>query len=160
MALYDPLAQFGYQSLGTMMPGAQGGQAYAPLSGAVFQQNPLPGTTTNMLPGGGMMGGTNSTLSAAAPGADWFSKEGMFGANGWAGPAAGIASGLLQGFMGMQNYGLAKDQLALQREAYETNTLNQKKMVNGQLEDRQRARVASNSGAYQSVNDYMDKNRI
>lgn len=160
MALYDPLAQFGYQSLGTMMPGAQGGQAYAPLSGAVFQQNPLPGTTTNMLPGGGMMGGTNSTLGAAAPGADWFSKEGMFGANGWAGPAAGIASGLLQGFMGMQNYGLAKDQLALQREAYETNTLNQKKMVNGQLEDRQRARVASNSGAYQSVNDYMDKNRI
>ena len=157
MAMYDPLAQFGYQSPGLQF-GNSGGQAYAPLAGNVYQQNPLVGTTTSMLPNGQMLGGANA--AAAGAGGDWLSKDGMFGQSGWVSPAVGIASGLLQGFMGMQNYGLAKEQLALQREAYETNTANQKKLVNSQLEDRQRARVASNSGAYQSVSDYMRQNGI
>lgn len=106
----------------------------------------------------------NSLNAAVAPtpptGPDWLSMEGAFGKNGWAGTALGAASGLMQGFMGMQNYGLAKDQLNFQKDAFEKNLANQTKLTNNSLEDRQRARVASNAGAYQSVDDYMRQNRV
>lgn len=72
----------------------------------------------------------------------------------------GALSGLGNLFMGMQNYGLAKDQLKFQKDAYNKNYAAQAKTTNASLEDRQAARVASNPGAYQSVSDYMAKNRI
>lgn len=107
------------------------------------------------------LGAPAGTLGSGAAGSDWMTT--LFGGDGKAGiagPLAGLASGLLQGFMGMQNYGLAKDQLAFQKEAFGTNMANQKKMVNSQLEDRQRARIASNAGAYESVDDYMKRNGL
>ena len=80
--------------------------------------------------------------------------------NGVGGLALGTLSGLGNLFMGMQNYGLAKDQLKFQKDAYNKNYAAQKQTTNASLEDRQRARVASNPTAYQSVSDYMAKNRI
>lgn len=78
--------------------------------------------------------------------------------------AAGVGLGALQGaaslFMGMQQYGLAKKQLEEGKRQFDLNYGAQKQTTNTRLEDRQRARVASNAGAYESVGSYMDKNGI
>ena len=124
-------------------------------------------STLGTSPIGGGMGVTGITdIAANATGIakpDFFSMESFLGGNGtpgWGGAALGAASGLMNVFMGMQNYNLAKQQLAFQKQAYEKNLANQTKMTNTALEDRQRARVASNAGAYQSVSDYMRQNGI
>lgn len=57
-------------------------------------------------------------------------------------------------------YGLAKDQLKFSKDSFNKNYAAQRTLINADLEDRQRARVASNPGAYQSVGAYMDQNRI
>lgn len=62
--------------------------------------------------------------------------------------------------LGMKQYGLAKDQLDENKRRYYQNYNAQRTTTNAQLEDQQRARVASNPGAYQSVDAYMNKNRI
>lgn len=82
-------------------------------------------------------------------------KDGLT-TQGWGTPALGVASGLLNAFMGMKQYGLAKDSLAEGKRQFGLNYEAQKTTTNAQLEDRQRARVASNAGAYQSVGDYMN----
>lgn len=79
---------------------------------------------------------------------------------GWGGLALGAAQGLGNAWMGMKQYGLAKDALKENKRQFNTNYEAQRKLTNAQLEDRQRARVAANSGAYQSVGDYMNKNGI
>jgi hypothetical protein len=89
--------------------------------------------------------------------------ESMLGtteAPGWGGMALGAASGIGNLYMGMQQYGLAKASLAQNKQQFDTNFAAQKGLTNANLEDRQRARVASNSGAYQSVGDYMSKNEV
>ena len=107
----------------------------------------LPGQT----PGGGnagFMGGMNNFLSGFAG-----SKE----APGWGGMAVGAATGLANAYMGMKQYGLAKETLANNKEQFQMNFEAKKGMANSQMEDRQRARVASNASAYQSPSDYMTK---
>ena len=79
---------------------------------------------------------------------------------GWGGMALGAAQGLGNAYMAMKQYGLAKDSLAENKRQFQLNYDAQKSTTNSALEDRQRARVASNAGAYQSVGDYMDKNGI
>lgn len=76
---------------------------------------------------------------------------------GWGGMALGAAQGLGNAFMGMQQYNLAKDTFNENKRQFNLNFEAQRKTTNAALEDRQRARVASNSGAYQSVGDYMNK---
>ena len=75
--------------------------------------------------------------------------------NGWGTPAIGAASALMNGYLGMQNYNLAKDQFDFQKSAFNKNWAAQSKMTNASLADRQAARVAANPTAYQSVGDYM-----
>lgn len=73
----------------------------------------------------------------------------------------GIFGGLASAYLGWQQFNLAKDQLAQNKKIFNLNFANQAQMVNTQLEDRQRARVASSStGAYESVSSYMDKHAI
>lgn len=79
---------------------------------------------------------------------------------GWGGLALGLASALGNSYMGMMQYGLAKDALKQQQRQFDINFGAQRQLVNSQLEDRQRARVASNPEAYQSVDEYMNQNRI
>lgn len=74
---------------------------------------------------------------------------------GWGGMALGALQGLGNAYMSMKNYGLGRDSLDQAKREFDMNWGAQTKMVNSQLEDRQRARVASNPGAYQSVGDYM-----
>lgn len=94
---------------------------------------------------------------------DWFNNSGILGktlgdgtkVQGWGSPALGAASGLLNGYLGFQQLKLAKDAAAQNKRQFEMNYAAQTKTTNAALEDRQRARVASNSSAYQSVGDYM-----
>ena len=80
--------------------------------------------------------------------------------NGWGSAALGLIQGLGGAYMGMKQYGLAKEQLQFSKDSFNKNYEAQKSMTNASMEDRQRARVASNAGAYQSVGDYMAKNGI
>lgn len=99
---------------------------------------------------------------------DWFNNSGVFGktladgtkVQGWGMPAIGAAQGLASSFLGYQQYKLAKDTLEQNKRAFQLNFDAQKQTTNAALEDRQRARVASNPGAYQSVGDYMNKYAI
>lgn len=67
---------------------------------------------------------------------------------------SGLTS-IANGYLGMKQLGLAQDQFNFQKGAFTQNWAAKKATTNSALEDRQRARVASNSGAYQSVGDYM-----
>lgn len=104
---------------------------------------------------------------AAASGSWWDSfktnTKDAFGTSqnpGWATAAFGAGQGLLNGWLGMQQYGLAKDKLAEGKRQFELNYNAQRSMTNADLEDRQRARVASNANAYESVGSYMDKHGV
>lgn len=98
--------------------------------------------------------------AAAGGGSIWDNFLTKGGNQGWGGMALNGAQGLLSAWMAMQQYGLAKDQLAEGKRQFGLNYDAQRTTTNSQLEDRQRARLASNPGAYQSVGDYMAKNGI
>ena len=74
---------------------------------------------------------------------------------GWGGLAIQGMQGLGNSYMGMKQFGLAEDALKEQKRQFNTNFEAQRKMTNSQLSDRQRARVASNPGAYASEAEYM-----
>lgn len=110
--------------------------------------------------------GTTPTVAGApAAGGSWFG--GLFDnfldktdangikTQGWGGLALTGLQGLGNSYMGMKQYGLAEDALKEQKRQFNTNFEAQRKMTNSQLSDRQRARVASNAGAYQSEAEYM-----
>ena len=110
--------------------------------------------------GGGILG--NLT------GGNWLKDSGILGStdangirtDGWGNLALGATSSLLNGWMGMQQYGLAKNQLKEGQRQFDLNYDAQRRTINSELEDRQRSRVASNAGAYESVGSYMDRNGI
>ena len=113
--------------------------------------------------------GVNSAVDPTKIASPWNWTDFLFGSmnnqtgiktNGALGTGLGILQGLGSAYMGMKQYGLAKDQLQFSKDAFNKNYAAQAKMTNASLEDRQRARVASNPGAYQSVGDYMTQNRI
>lgn len=93
---------------------------------------------------------------------DSLKSSGFLGSNGtqgWGGLALGAIGGLGSAFMGMKNYGLAKDSLNQAQSQFDQNYAAQRSTINAQMEDRQRARVAAGSGA-ESVDAYMQRNRI
>lgn len=69
----------------------------------------------------------------------------------------GAANGLLSGYLGFQNLGLAKDQARQAQKNWDKQWGANVKSTNAALEDRQKARVASNPNAYESVDSYMKK---
>ena len=122
------------------------------------------------VPSGVGSGGSLNLVSNALPGMNattglpptfmdkMLGYEGANGAvGGWGGMALGAASGIGQSLMSMKQYGLMEDQLKENKRQFDINYAMQKKSFNNQLEDRQRARVAANAGAYESVSDYMKK---
>lgn len=78
---------------------------------------------------------------------------------GWGMPALQGLSSLGNLYLGMKNYGLAKDQLRTQKEQFNMNYGNQRQLLNTQMEDRARAR-ASASSKVESPESYMARNRI
>lgn len=108
----------------------------------------------------------SGSLNPGATGDDWQTKwlggtdaQGMQ-TNGILPVGIGALSGLTSAYLGWQQFNLAKDQLAQNKKIFNLNFQNQAQSVNTQLEDRQRARVASNPTGYQSVGDYMSKNQV
>ena len=109
------------------------------------------------------MGGFSDTLKGAN---QWMKDVGMIGGkdaqgntwDGWGGMALGAAKGLGSLYMGMQQYGLMKDQLQFSKDAFNKNYALNKNMVNSQLEDRQNRRVAEGlMPNTTSTADYMAK---
>lgn len=101
-----------------------------------------------------------------ATGSDWQTKwlggttpKGMR-TNGIIPVGIGALSGLTSAYLGWQQFNLAKDQLAQNKKIFNLNFGQQAQSLNTALEDRQRARVASNPGSYQSVGDYMAQNQF
>lgn len=72
----------------------------------------------------------------------------------------GVAGLAGNAFMGMQQYGMARQALRQSQDQFNKNFAAQRQTLNTAMEDRQRARVASNPGAYESVGEYMERNRI
>lgn len=104
----------------------------------------------------------NVTPDPNSGGRGFFDSTNMDGTKtqGYGGMALGAASGLFNAWMGMKQYGLAKQQLAEGKRQFALNYDAQRTTTNSQLQDRQAARVASNPNAYQSVGDYMNANGI
>lgn len=75
---------------------------------------------------------------------------------GWAGPALQGAQTLANLYMGMKQYGLAKDQLNFQKDAFNKQYEANRSMTNSRLEDRQARRVLENPNAT-GVAEYMSK---
>jgi len=84
----------------------------------------------------------------------FWGKDGMgtFGLN--------MGQGILDMYLGMKNYGMAKDEMKQNKAQYRENFANQAKNYNTDLRDRQQARYAANPGIYQSPSDYMAINRF
>lgn len=93
-------------------------------------------------------------VNPAAGGSIWDNFLSKPGQQGWGGMALGAASGLFNGFLGMQQLGVAKDTLAQNKRQFDLNFGAQQKMTNSRLADRQATRVASGY-SNTSVNDYM-----
>lgn len=112
--------------------------------------------------------GLSSLFSSLFAEKGLFSQSSMFGglddkgaaSGGWVGPAAGIASTIFGAIQGNNQLKLAKDSFAESKRQFDANYAAQRQSTNTQLEDRQRARVAANPGAYESVDTYLNKNRI
>ena len=87
---------------------------------------------------------------------DFLSWDGLLGgtnvdgtkSNGWGSAALGLIQGLGSAYMGMKQYGLAKDQLQFSKDAFNRNYDAQRTMTNNQIRDRNFARNAANPGKY------------
>ena len=161
---------FGANNLSPMMPQGQptNGMFQMPNFGsetvnrATQADFNIPGGNGSMpsVPGGGMPG--NDT------GPNWGVMDRLFGAEnqdgskigGAAMPALQMGTGLLQGYLGLKQLGLAEDQFDESKKQFGLNYDAQRTTTNSQLRDRQKARVASNAGAYESVDSYMKDNQI
>ena len=145
----QPTDGYGAPSVGNMADWGNAPSAVPGLDGlkGITSFNGAPGATTPFTP-------TAMQELLGYKGADGMQTT------GYGGLALGAASGAVNAFMGMKQYGLAKDSLENSKMQFEKNYAAQKTTTNSHLEDRQVARVASNAGAYQSVGDYMKKNAV
>lgn len=134
-------------------------------SGAAFQM-PSFNSGPSQLMGGGSGGSMFGDFGKGI--GDWMNNSGFLGkkmvngdqVQGWGAPVIGAAQGLANAYLGFKTLGMEKDKLAESKRQFEMNWGAQQKAVNSRLEDRQRARVASNATAYQSPTDYMKQNGI
>lgn len=150
--------------------------SWMPASAAPVQRTfPMASAMPDSVTGNGAWLGDYADLAPALPnvtapggGSNWFRDSGFLSqknadgtmSQGWGGLALSGAQALGSLYMGMKQYNLAKDTLAANKAQFERNFEAQKATTNAALEDRQRARVASNPTAYQSVGEYMNQNGV
>lgn len=107
-------------------------------------------------PTAGPLANVAGGASAASP--NFWSMDSFLGSpgqQGWGGLALGAASGLMNGFIGLQQLGVAKKTLAQNERQFNLNFGAQQKMTNSRLADRQATRVASGMPGATAVSDYM-----
>lgn len=124
-------------------------------------------------PGFGGGGSAGAPVAGSASGGgmfgNLFSRQSLFGgtdqntgisSGGWAPVALGAGQAIFGALQGNKAMGLAEDQFNESKRQFNLNFDAQRKSINTQLEDRQRARVASNATAYENTDDYLRKNRV
>lgn len=101
--------------------------------------------------------GVNSAVGSGVSSPVWNWSDFLFGGknlqtgmqtNGALGYGLSGLQGLGNLYMGMQQYGLMKDQLAFSKDAFNRNYDAQRTMTNNQIRDRNFARNAANPGKY------------
>jgi hypothetical protein len=136
---------------------------------AVLPEGFLPKGIMNSFTGGNSLGSfpelTGIDLSTI-PDKKIIGGSSGVGGNDWLDPkgAGGMALGSVQSlgnlYLGMKGYGLAKDTFEHNKAMSEKNYAANKQLTNANLSDRQKARVASNPGGYESVGSYMSTNGV
>lgn len=122
-------------------------------------------------PGFGGAASASASLGASGGGGfgNLFSRQSLFGGTdpntgmstgGWAPVALGAGQAIFGALQGNKAMGLAEKQFKEGQRQFDLNFDAQRKTINTQLEDRQRARNASNSTAYENTDDYLRKNRV
>lgn len=86
-----------------------------------------------------------------------YGANGQMTGQGWGGLALGAITSGLNAYMGMKQYGLAKDQFAESKKQFGMNFDAQRRTTNAALADRQAARISSSPSSFASVADYMAK---
>ena len=121
-----------------------------PQPGALNLGNALPASG----PQGMFSGGLNGFLQQKNPDGSTY--------GGWGSAGLGIASGLANSYLGVKQFGLAKDALKEGKRQFDLNFNSQKRLTNARLEDRQNARIAAtgDNGYWESTPTYMNKNGI
>ena len=132
--------------------------SYGGVTGAGIRSNTGQVSSLGQTGLGGPLGSNGA--AAGGGGSMWDGMLGTSTQQGWGGMALGVANGAMNAWMGLKQYGLAKATLAEGKRQFGLNYDAQRRTTNASLEDRQRARVASNAGAYQSVGSYMSQNGI
>ena len=164
MSWLDMLSRFGSSGAATAAPSGSNIMGYAGMDLSGFSPGGAASPMTNAQMPTGLLGAPGT---GASP--DIFSMQGAFGGfdgktgqatGGWVAPLAGIGQALGGMWNAKQQQDLAKDMLKTQKQQFAQNYAAQRQSLNTQMQDRQRARVAANAGAYQSVGDYMNENRI
>jgi hypothetical protein len=117
---------------------------------------------------------TNATLGGAGAGAattdsnTWLSKDGAFGTDtstGWLTGGASAISGIASAYTGMQGLKLAKESYETDKAYAATNLSNSAITTNAAIEDRQRARLSSQSATdgpsqYEGLDSYLARNKV
>lgn len=156
-----------YPFLGYNTPGLQLGQndwmnstgaAYQPLSASVPDMNfngNYTGTGTNptyQSVGNSMGMDIPNAMGNTGGISNWMSNNGDLLKAGM-----GLVTGGLGAWNGMQQNSLMRDNMRQQASQFREQMNLSKDSLNRNLVDRQRARVASNPQAYESVDEYMKK---
>ncbi len=145
------------------------GQGINPYGLSLYGSTPaldnMPSSFAPMGLGGGAMPG-----NGAGGLGDWFKSSGFLDSTdintgiktgGWGAPAIQGVGALINGFMGMKQYGLSKKIFENNKQQFERNFSAQKGITNSQLSDRQDRRNADARANGQtgttSTADYMSK---
>lgn len=117
----------------------------------------------NSLFGGNGSGGFTLPSAAALNTTDPFSFQGAFGKDGWGFGALSGLSGLLGAYTGLQQLKLGKDNLALQKEAFNLNANNSIQSYNTRLRDVYASRLqgaGDNAASMPSLEEYVRQNSL
>jgi hypothetical protein len=130
--------------------------------GEAFNGSSVLGDATDNS-GGSIFGGLSKVFGGdgSPMKLDWLNKDTMSTLSGLAQGAGSLWSA----YNAAKQFGLAKDQFKFSKNAFNANFANQAKMINSQLEDRQRARIGGTgdnnaAGNYESLGTYMAKNKV
>ena len=159
---WDPMRNINQNMMGNM---ASWGQGFAPSAMAGYVPNSFsldPGLNS-FAPNAA---GFGQPALAAAGGGSWFdnilTKKHTDGSvtMGWGNALLDLGQAGMQGYLGLQQLDMAKDNLAFQKDSFSKQFENQRTLTNTQMQDRQNARVASNPGAYSSTDEYMKNHGV
>ena len=133
-----------------------------------FQQQPMQAGPQSYLANEAIAPGMQNTMANnTSPGFTPSFMDKMFGYQDGNVQYGAMAPGLLQGagsiaqsILGWGQLGEAKRQNAFTQDAWQKQYDNQATLTNASQRDRQSARVAAAPGAYQSVGEYMQQNKV